>query len=101
MSQHSHSPLTSVIAMSQSSTTLVVLGDVTIFEVADWKQRLCASLAAGEVRLDLSNAGHIDASGVQLLLAAHCTGKLVLHDVPAAVAEEFERVGWVSFRQGT
>lgn len=49
---------------------LGVDGDLTIFQVAEYRQQLLAECAqAGTVTLDLSETRELDTSGVQLLLA--------------------------------
>lgn len=75
--------------------SMSMAGDLTIFEVGEWKSRLLSQLNTNHrIVLDLAQAGKIDASGLQLLAAAHCTGTLTLHDIPTAVAEDLRRLGW-------
>lgn len=69
--------------------------DMTIFEVSELKQNLLDALAAGSaVTLDLTHAGNIDASGLQTMMAAHRSGKLILQGLSVATIETFRRLGW-------
>ncbi len=78
-----------------------ISSDLTIFEVSEWKQSLLGRLSAHDsVTLDLTNAGKVDASGFQLIMAAHRAGKLILHNIPPATAEDLRRLGWEPGKQG-
>lgn len=72
-----------------------IASDLMIFEISEWKQRLLTQLNSHDtVTLDLAHAGNIDASGLQLMMAAHRTGKLLFHDIPTAIADDLRRLGW-------
>ncbi len=77
-------------------------GDLTIFEVTEFKQTLHAALAINpSVKLDLTHAGKIDASGLQVIMAAHRSGKLTLHALSPVTIEDFRQVGWDPTDKGT
>lgn len=76
--------------------------DLTIFEVTEFMQTLHAALAVNpSVKLDLTHAGKIDASGLQVIMAAHRSGKLTLHGLSPLTIEDFRQVGWNPAGKGT
>ena len=79
-----------------SDAALVSLsGDCTIFEIADIRQQLLAALRSDRpVTLDLTPVGKVDASGLQLLIAAHRTGRCDVRGLSEKTVEDCRRIGW-------
>ncbi len=70
-------------------------GDLTIFEISDFKVQLQSGLKQGQgVTIDLGETGTVDASALQLLIAACLHESVQLINVPARVAERFAQMGW-------
>jgi anti-anti-sigma regulatory factor len=77
------------------STFCSPAGDITIFEIADFKTQLQAALDIGQpVTIDLGQAGTLDISALQLLIAACRSESVHLTNVPAAVATRLTQLGW-------
>lgn len=79
-----------------TDTTLCLpTGDITIFEIAEFKTQLQAALDIGQpVTIDLGQAGTLDISALQLLIAACRSESVHLTNVPAAVATRLTQLGW-------
>ena len=78
---------------------LAVLGDLDLFSIHEQWEGLRERGSGGEVRLDVSGAGDLDASGVQLLAALErdlrsTGGRLELAGVKAEWSARFEGLGW-------
>lgn len=74
---------------------LTPTGDLTIFEIADFKAQLRLGLEQGQgVTVDLGDAGTLDASALQLLIAACHHESVQLINVPARVTARFAQMGW-------
>ncbi|MDO9117798.1 MAG: STAS domain-containing protein [Nitrospira sp.] len=70
-------------------------GDLTIFEISDFKTQLQAGLKQGQgITVDLGETGTVDASALQLLIAASLHESVQLINVPARVTERFVQMGW-------
>ena len=70
-------------------------GDLTIFEISDFKAQLQSGLKQGHgITVDLGDTGAVDASALQLLIAACRHESVQLINVPARVIERFTRMGW-------
>ena len=79
-----------------AATTLTPTGDLTIFEVGDLKGKIQSSLAGGgPLTIDLSQAGALDASALQVLIAATVSGSVELAQIPTRAAEQLARLGWI------
>lgn len=71
------------------------LGDLTIFEVAAFSAQLQAAAAKGEISvIDLCHIGALDASALQLLIAACESGAAELVNAPKRLAGQFTALGW-------
>lgn len=71
-------------------------GDLTIFEICDFKAQLQAGLKQGQgIIVDLGETGTVDASALQLLIAACLHESVHLINVPARVTERFTQMGWL------
>lgn len=82
------------------STFCSPAGDITIFEIADFKTQLQAALDIGQpVTIDLGQAGILDISALQLLIAACRSESVHLTNVPAAVATRLTQLGWVKAKE--
>jgi len=72
--------------MERADSTYTPTNDLTIFEATDFRNTLVTLLSQdGPVILDLSHVHHIDSSCIQILLAAHRSGRLTV----AGMSEEF------------
>jgi len=72
-------------------------GDLTIFEAASFKERLAELLfGEGAVTLDLSKAGQVDCSALQLIVAASRSDRLSLIGASRDIGQKLERLGWCS-----
>ena len=77
------------------STFCSPAGDITIFEIAEFKAQLQAALDIGQpVTIDLGQAGTLDISALQLLIAACRSESVHLTNVPAAVTSRLAQLGW-------
>ena len=72
--------------MEKTGSTYAPTNDLTIFEATDFRNSLVALLSQdGPVTVDLSHVHQIDSSCIQLLLAAHRSGRLTM----AGISEQF------------
>lgn len=77
-------------------TPYVPSGDITIFEIADFKSQLQAALDLGQgVAIDLGQAGALDISALQTLIAACTAGPVNIRNAPKRVAGQLACLGWV------
>ena len=69
-----------------TDTTLCApTGDITIFEIVEFKAQLQAAIDIGQpVNIDLKQTGTLDVSALQLLIAACRSESVHLMNVPAA-----------------
>lgn len=78
---------------------LAPIGDLTIFEIGDLKAKLQAGLEQGHgITIDLGETGSLDASALQLLMAACRHESVHMINVPARVAECFTQLGWTRMK---
>lgn len=76
-------------------------GDLTIFEVAEFRRNLQTRLDGGaSLTLNVSAVGKIDASGLQVMIAAHRSDALTIQGLSVATADEFRRLGWHPGKKG-
>lgn len=69
--------------------------DLTIFEITEFKAQLQAGLDLGQgVMIDLGQTSTLDASAIQLLIAACRTGSVQLINIPSHVASRLTLLGW-------
>lgn len=79
------------------STICRPTGDITIFEIADFKTQLQAALDVGQpVTIDLGQTGNLDISALQLLIAACRSESVHLANVPPPIAARLGQLGWRS-----
>lgn len=72
--------------MAKINSTYVPTTDLTIFEASDFRFSLITLLLQdGPVTVDLSRVHQIDSSCLQILLAAHRSGRLTV----AGISEQF------------
>ena len=70
-------------------------GDLTIFEICDFKSKLKTGLKQGQgITVDLGETRTVDSSALQLLIAACRHESVQLINVPAHVTELFAQMGW-------
>ncbi len=73
----------------------VPTGDITIFEVAEFKSQLQAALDLGQgVTIDLGQAGTLDISALQTLIAACEAGPVEIRNTPKRVADQLACLSW-------
>jgi anti-anti-sigma regulatory factor len=74
---------------------LAPTGDLTIFEIVDLKAKLQAGMEQGHgLTIDLGETGSLDASALQLLVAACRHESVQLVNVPDGITERFSQLGW-------
>jgi anti-anti-sigma regulatory factor len=72
--------------MEKTNSTYAPTNDLTIFEATELRNSLVTLLSQdGPVTVDLSQVHQIDSSCIQILLAAHRSGRLTM----AGVSEQF------------
>jgi len=72
--------------MKKTGSTYAPTNDLTIFEGTDFRNSLITLLSQdGPVTVDLSHVHQIDSSCIQILLAAHRSGRLTV----AGISEQF------------
>ena len=87
-----------VSLMPGVDSTLKPIGDLTIFEAAQFHKDLRTLLQQeGPLELDLSEANGMDSSCVQLIVAATCSGRLTLKGYSTQIRDRFERIGFAHF----
>ena len=80
--------------MDASSKQCQPTGDLTIFEVASFKDSLVELLSCGGTgTLDLSHVGQVDSSALQLIVAALRTERLSVTGASAEIVQKMERIG--------
>lgn len=76
-------------------TSYAPTGDITIFEIAEFKSQIQAALDLGQgVTIDLKQAGALDISALQTLIAACQAGPVDIRNAPKRVAEQLACLGW-------
>jgi len=92
MQEHQEEPMVAADSM------LKPIGDLTIFEAAQFHQDLCSLYQQeGPLELDLSDIDRIDSSGVQLIVAATRGGRLTLKGYSSNIRDRFEQIGFAQF----
>ncbi len=82
--------------MTSRQSVFVPKGDLTIFEVSDFKQALLTHLSQdGPVTLDLKEVRQIDTSAIQAIMSAHRSGRLTVAGIPDKVKDQMGRLGWL------
>lgn len=78
--------------------TLKPLGDLTIFEAAQFHEDLSTlQRQEGPLELDLSEVDRMDSSCVQLIVAATRTGRLRVQGYSQHIRDRFEQIGFAQF----
>ena len=86
--------------MVAADSMLKPIGDLTIFEAAQFHQDLCSlHRQEGPLELDLSEIDRMDSSGVQIIVAATRCGRLTLKGYSAHIRDRFEQIGFAQFLQ--
>jgi anti-anti-sigma regulatory factor len=81
--------------METNSRLCKPVGDLTIFEAAEFKESLLAVLAnEGLVCLDLSQVARVDTAAIQLMWAARKLGRLLVTNVPQDLSTKMTRLGF-------
>ncbi len=92
MQEHQEEPTVPADSM------LKPIGDLTIFEAAQFHQDLCSlHQQEGPLELDLSEVDRIDSSGVQLIVAATRGGRLTVKGYSSHIRDCFEHIGFSQF----
>lgn len=77
-------------------TPCAPIGDITIFEIAEFKGQLQAAIDLGHgVAIDLAQVGTLDISALQTLIAACEAGPIELRNTPKRIAGQLACLGWV------
>ena len=77
------------------STLCAPTGDITIFEIAEFKAQLQAALDLGQgVTIDLGHTGACDISVLQLLVAVGQSKSVQFINVPIDVVSRLTQMGW-------
>jgi anti-anti-sigma factor len=78
--------------------TLKPIGDLTIFEAAQFHEDLSTlQKQEGQLELDLSEVDRMDSSCVQLIVAVTRTGRLTLQGYSSHIRDCFEQIGFAQF----
>ena len=81
-----------------ADSVLKPIGDVTIFEAAQFHQDLCSlHQQEGPLELDLSEIDRMDSSGVQIVVAATRSGRLTVKGYSSQIRDRFEQIGFAQF----
>ncbi len=81
-----------------ADSTLKPIGDLTIFEAAQFHEDLCLlHQPEGPLKLDVSEVDRMDSSCVQLIVAATRTGRLTLMGHSHQIRDRFEQLGFAQF----
>lgn len=84
------------------STSLAPSGELTIFEVAGFHQELVRPLGAqGSATIDLSRVERLDASALQLLIAAHRSGRVTVTGLRESHQAQLTALGYVVLIQSS
>ncbi len=84
--------------MIAPDSTLKPLGDLTIFEAAQFHEDLSTlQKQEGPLELDLSEVDRMDSSCVQLIVAATRFGRLTLKGYSQHIRDRFEQIGFDQF----
>lgn len=81
--------------MEENSRQLTPTGDLTIFEVEDFKKALVKLFQNdGLVSLDLSQVGRVDTAAIQLLWAARKEGRMFVAGMSENLQATLNRLGF-------
>lgn len=82
--------------MTDNARLLVPTGDLTIFEVEEFKKSLLTLFQnEGLVSLDLSRVGRVDTAAVQLLWAAKKEGRMFVVGISEVLQAAFNQLGFL------
>lgn len=83
---------------SPEDSTLRPIGDLTIFEAAQFHADLVAlHQQEGPLQLDFTEVTRMDSSCVQLTVAATRSGRLTLRGYSHGIRDKFEQIGFAQF----
>ena len=81
---------------------LIPEGDLTIFEAAEFRERLMALHQQDDpIELDLSDVERMDSSGVQLMIAGVKSGRMSITGLTESIQEKFKKIGCEQFVKTT
>jgi anti-anti-sigma regulatory factor len=81
--------------MSENPRLLAPTGDLTIFEVAEFKEALVKLFGNdGLVSLDLGQAGRVDTSAIQLMWAARKQGRMFVSGISEDLQAKLNQLGF-------
>ena len=73
-------------------------GDLTIFEAAEFRERLIALHQQEDpIEIDLSDVERMDSSGVQLLIAGVKLGRMTIAGLTESIEDKFKKIGCEQF----
>ncbi len=85
-------------SISQEDSALRPVGDLTIFEAAQFHtDLLLLHQQEGPLQLDLTEVNCMDSSCVQLIVAATRSGRLTLKGYSPGIRDKFEQIGFAQF----
>jgi anti-anti-sigma factor len=86
------------LSISPEDSTLRPVGDLTIFEAAQFHtELLILHQQEGPLQLDLTEVSRMDSSCVQLIVAATRSGRLTLKGYSPGIRDKFEQIGFAQF----
>jgi anti-anti-sigma regulatory factor len=82
-------------ADEQNPRHLAPVGDITIFEAAEFKESLAKLFANdGLVSMDLSAVARVDTSAIQLMLAARKQGRMFVTGISEDLQTKLNQLGF-------
>ena len=73
-------------------------GDLTIFEAAEFRERLIALHQQDDpIELDVTDVERIDSSGVQLIIAGVKSGRITITGLTDSIRDKFKKIGCEQF----
>lgn len=87
-----------VTSMISEQSTLKPLGDLTIFEAAQFHADLVSlHQQKGPLQIDLGEVTCMDSSCVQLMVAATRSGRVTVQGYSSRIRDKFEQIGFAQF----
>ncbi|PJA79554.1 MAG: hypothetical protein CO149_01890 [Nitrospirae bacterium CG_4_9_14_3_um_filter_51_5] len=89
---------TPITSMIPEASILRPLGDLTIFEAAQFHADLLAlHQQEGPLHIDLREVTCMDSSCVQLMVAATRSGRVTVQGYSSRIRDKFEQIGFAQF----
>lgn len=82
-------------AQAENPRHLAPTGDLSIFEVGEFKEALLKLMAnEGLVSLDLSGVDRVDTAAIQLMLSARKQARMLVMGIPQDLQEKLKQLGF-------